>query len=83
MTLLVNLPVAIGSSEGWTWFFEFSRDRVAEPTLWIELDLGVAEVNRWSVVLLAVGLGAVLVVAVQGVRHGRDVLLPAAGAALL
>ena len=91
VTLLVNVPVAIEGIEagavqlrgGWTWFFEFSHDRGAAGTLWSALDVGVAEANRWSGVLLAAGVAALLGLAVRGVRRGQDVLLPAVGAALL
>jgi hypothetical protein len=90
VTLLVNVPVAIGIHgsavqlrDGWTWFFEFSHDRIATATLWSVLDLSVADANRWSGVLLAAGLATLLGLAARGARRGRDVLLPAAGAALL
>jgi len=91
VTLLLNAPVAIEGieggavqlREGWTWFFEFSYDRGPGATLWSAPDVGVAEANRWSGVLLGLGLAAVLSLTVRGVRRGQDVLLSAAGAALL
>jgi hypothetical protein len=91
VTLLVNAPVAIEGiaggtvqlREGWTWFFEFSHGRLPESTLWSVLNVGLLEANRWSGVLLGVGLGALLGLAARAVRRGQDVLLPAGGAALL
>jgi hypothetical protein len=91
VTVLVNAPVALEGIEGgavqlrdgWTFFFEFSRYRLPEATLWSALNVGVVEANRWSGVLLGVGLAALLGLVARAVRRGQDVLLPAAGAALL
>jgi hypothetical protein len=91
VTLLVNAPVAIEGieggavqlREGWTWFFEFSHDRTATATIWSALEVSVAEANRWSGMLLGAGLATLLGLAARGARRGQDVLLPAAGGALL
>jgi Glycosyltransferase family 87 len=91
VTVLVNAPVAIEGIEGgavqlrdgWTFFFEYTHARFAEATLWSVLNVGLDEANLWSGVLLGVGLGVLVGLIARAVRHGRDVLLPAAGAALL
>ena len=89
VTVALNAPVAIEAGEGialresWTYFFEFSERRAAENTLWTSADLDVSRLNRATGVLLALGVSALVVLATRCVRRGQDVLVAAAGAALL
>lgn len=91
VTVAVNAPVAIdlgGTKEvslrdSWAYFFELSRDRPAENTLWTPDFDAVMEVNRASGLLLALGLGLLLALTYRCIRLGREALLPAAAAALL
>ena len=91
VTVAVNLPVAIDAGGGdglglrdqWTYFFEFSRDRLPMDTLWTELSATVPETNLASGLMLATGTVILLGLTVRCVRRGQDPLVPAAAAALL
>jgi len=89
VTVAINAPVAVGGGEpgvlrdGWTYFFEFSRDRPAENTLWSSAPDVVPEVNRATALLLALGIGAILALTFHSIRIGRDALVPASAAGLL
>lgn len=90
VTVALNAPVAIelqGSGidlrDSWALFFEFSRDRPPLATLWPSGPDRLAQVNIASAVLLGLGLALLLALTFRRVRCGGDVLVPAAGAALL
>lgn len=66
---MANLPVALVSFEGWSWFFEFNRERGANfATLWAvaaEVDLLALEPGVLNVVsAVAFAAGALLIVVV-------------------
>jgi uncharacterized membrane protein len=90
VTFALNGPVALDLSgpgvnlrDSWTYFFDFSRVRPAEHTLWNQSLQSVPDVNRASGALLLLGLVGLLTLTARRVRTGHDVLLSAAAVALL
>ena len=55
-TLAINLPVALLNFEGWSFFFRWNRDRLADSGIWV-LWRGVAteDLTRWSAVAALAG----------------------------
>jgi hypothetical protein len=55
-TLAINVPVAFASVEGWSFFFRWNRDRLADSGIWV-LWRGVPtqDLTRWSLVAVLVG----------------------------
>ncbi|HLL50278.1 MAG TPA: glycosyltransferase 87 family protein, partial [Thermomicrobiales bacterium] len=55
-TLAINIPVAFASVEGWSFFFRWNRDRLADSGIWV-LWRGVPtqDLTRWSLVAVLVG----------------------------
>jgi hypothetical protein len=95
-TLLINAPVALEfTPEGWrlrdTWlhFFRFNQSRGSEVNFWsffASWQLTLEEINAWSALLLAGGIGLILLVMwyshYEHGGRGRDLLLPASTAAI-
>jgi hypothetical protein len=80
--LLVNLPVALGAPDGWSWFFRYNSGRGAENSIWeaLRMERGPAlEVLSFAPLALAVVLGALLSArAARGGDAGRAVRLATA-----
>ena len=55
-TLAINLPVALLNFEGWSFFFRWNRDRLADSGIWV-LWRGVPteDLTRWSAVAALAG----------------------------
>ncbi len=55
-TLAINLPVAMLNIEGWSFFFRWNRDRLADSGIWV-LWRGVPtdDLTRWSAVAALAG----------------------------
>lgn len=95
-TALFNGPAAIERTatgwqlrESWLFFFSFNRERPREVNFWNffdSLELSLQQINFWSAVLLALGVGVIALVVWLGWRRtgGRpsDLVLPAALAAV-
>ena len=63
-TLAINAPVALASFEGWSFFFRWNRDRLADSGIWV-LWRGVStqDLTRWSLVAVLIGGLALTVIA--------------------
>ena len=105
-SLLVNAPFALERGgagwrlrEGWLYFFRFNRERPREVNGWnllelVSVPLTTAQINRYSALLLAAGLGAIMLamaicphrasgeVGARGGARGGDHLVAAGLAAL-
>jgi hypothetical protein len=71
--LLVNLPLALGAFEGWSWFFRFNAGRGAENSIWQSLRVppGLAlELLSAAPLLAATAFGALAVA--RAARRGGD-----------
>lgn len=55
-TVVINLPVALASFEGWSFFFRWNRDRLADSGLWVLWrGMPTADLTRWSLVAALAG----------------------------
>lgn len=51
VTAIVNVPVAVANADGWSFFFRWNRDRLADSGVWILWrDAATADLTRWSLV---------------------------------
>jgi uncharacterized membrane protein len=79
-TVLINLPVALASFEGWSFFYRWNRDRLADSGIWV-LWRGVptGDLTRWSLVAAVAGGVALTAIALRS----RGPLLAPLGATYL
>ncbi|HEX6288891.1 MAG TPA: hypothetical protein VFZ66_06850 [Herpetosiphonaceae bacterium] len=96
VSVAINAPFALQiTPQGWhirdSWlhFFRFNQQRPREVNFWNffdSLQLSVKEINLFSAILLALGVGAILLLMgyswLRGAGKARDLLLPAALAAI-
>ncbi len=55
-TLVINVPVALKSFEGWSFFFRWNRDRLADSGIWVLWrDVPTEDLTRWSLVAALAG----------------------------
>jgi hypothetical protein len=55
-SLLFNLPVALSNVEGWSFFFRWNRDRLADSGLWVLWrDAPTTDLTRWSLIAAFTG----------------------------
>ncbi|MBW3634701.1 MAG: hypothetical protein KY456_16910, partial [Chloroflexi bacterium] len=55
-TLAINVPVALTSFEGWSFFFRWNRDRLADSGIWVLWRGAPTEdLTRWSLVAALAG----------------------------
>ncbi|MDQ2651488.1 MAG: glycosyltransferase 87 family protein, partial [Chloroflexota bacterium] len=60
VTALINVPVATANRDGWSFFFRWNRDRLADSGVWVLWrDVATADLTRWSM-LAALAAGAAL-----------------------
>jgi len=89
ITAAVNLPLALANFDGWSFFFRWNRDRLADSGVWV-LWRGVPteDLTRWSgIAAVAGGLAiAALTLTPRGIIRrpaGGSVLLPLGASFLL
>lgn len=95
-SVAINAPFAIerttsgwGLREAWLFFFRFNQQRGREVNFWNFFDpwnLTLEQINVWSALLLIIGLSLIALLmahaALRDFNRGRDLLLPAALAAI-
>jgi uncharacterized membrane protein YwzB len=95
-SVVINAPFAIQSTpqgwqlrDSWLHFFRFNQQRPREVNFWNFFDglrLTIQEINLFSAVLLALGIGALMLLMgyswLRSADRSRDLLLPAALAAI-
>lgn len=55
-TALINLPVAFVNVDGWSFFFRWNRDRLADSGIWVLWrDVPTVDLTRWSMVAAVAG----------------------------
>ncbi len=60
VTAVLNAPVAVVNREGWSFFFRWNRERLADSGVWVLWrDVATADLTRWSMVA-ALSAGAAL-----------------------
>ena len=51
VTAVINLPVAATNADGWSFFFRWNRDRLADSGIWVLWrDVPTADLTRWSLI---------------------------------
>ncbi|MFN8664658.1 MAG: hypothetical protein U0075_22455, partial [Thermomicrobiales bacterium] len=66
VTLLVNLPVAAANRDGWSYFFRWNRDRLADSGVWVlGRDVPTADLTRWSLVAVLAAGAALTILALR------------------
>lgn len=51
VTFLVNVPVAAANRDGWSFFYRWNRDRLADSGVWVLWrDATTSDLTRWSMV---------------------------------
>ena len=79
-SLLVNLPFAVASWDGWRFFYTWNRDRAADGGIWVLLHLGIHQETRLSLLATALGVAALAIV---GLRSRGPVMIPLSAGLLL
>lgn len=80
-SIALNLPIALLNFTGWRYFFELNSLRSAEPSLWTLIpELGLAQINALSLVLLG---GGIVGFSVLALYRKQPVALPLGGSLLL
>ncbi len=79
-SLLVNVPFAVASWDGWRFFYTWNRDRAADGGIWVLLHLGIHQETRLSFLATALGIAALAIV---GLRSRGPVLIPLSAGLLL
>lgn len=65
-TAAINLPVALANLEGWSFFFRWNRDRLADSGPWVLWrDVPTADLTRWSMVAAVAGGVAITLFALR------------------
>lgn len=55
-SVAINAPVALANYSGWSFFFTWNRDRLADSGIWVLWrDAGTSDLTRWSMVAAIVG----------------------------
>ena len=74
VTLVINLPVAAANREGWSFFFRWNRDRLADSGIWVLWrDAATADLTRWS---LAAAVTAAIALTIVAARQQGPLTVP-------
>ena len=80
-TLAINGPVALANFDGWSFFFRWNRDRLADSGIWVLWrDLPTEDLTRWS---LAAALAGGLALTAVAVRSRGPIAIPLGATYLL
>ena len=81
VTALINVPVAAGNRDGWSFFFRWNRDRLADSGLWVLWrDATTTDLTRWSMVA---ALAAGVALTVLALRQRGPLTVPLGATYLL
>lgn len=65
-TAVLNVPIALANFSGWSFFFTWNRDRLADSGIWVLWrDVGTSDLTRWSLIAAVAGGVALTIVALR------------------